>query len=167
MSGDSLSCGALRTTTQRLRGNYWKLIFNPENVESVSNLCRINVKLVSNSCPQNSFGHEMASQTAVWAENSSILHSCVRGIRFWHSRGLVPDNFSRKSAKPIFIKNSDFLKKNIDPAETFSCERKPLNLITFGASHATWPMLIGNYWNLFYNMQDKLDHRFSQDFQSF
>ena len=37
----------------------------------------------------------MASQTAVWAENSSILHSCVRGIRFWHSRGLLPDNFRR------------------------------------------------------------------------
>ena len=32
----------------------------------------------------------MVSQTAVWAEILSILHSFSRGIRFWHSRGLVP-----------------------------------------------------------------------------
>ena len=96
-----------------LRGKCWKLIFNPENVESVSNLCRINVKLVSNSCPQNSFGHEMASQTAVWADNLSIHHSFLRGIRFWHSRGLVPDNFRRKSANQFFQKHIFFRKSVI------------------------------------------------------
>ena len=104
----------------------WKLLeayFQPRecricvgSTPRMSNLCRIYVELMSNSCPQNSFGHEMASQTAVWAENLSILYSCLRGIRFWHSRGLVPDNFRRKSANPFFQQNLEFPKKIDDPA---------------------------------------------------
>ena len=34
-------------------------------------------------------------QNPVWAENLSILHNFLRGIRFWHSQGLVPTKKDR------------------------------------------------------------------------
>ena len=83
-------------------------------VETMSNLCRNYVECMSNSYPKNSFGHEKALQTAIWAENLCTLHSFSRGIRFWHSRGLVPTKNRQKNTKPIFSKNCS-LQKNTKP----------------------------------------------------
>ena len=83
-------------------------------VESMSNLCRNYIEYMSNSYPKNSFGHEKALQTAIWAENLCTLHSFSRGIRFWHSQGLVPTKNRQKNTKPIFSKNCS-LQKNTKP----------------------------------------------------
>ena len=52
----------------------------------------------------------MASQSAVWASNLRILHSFSREIRFWHSRGLVSSNLTRKFSKIEFGKKTTQLK---------------------------------------------------------
>ena len=86
-----------------------------ELVSDLRRLKRISVELVSDLVSgfltKTHFGHEMASRSAVWAENLRNLNSRTRGIRLWHSRGLVPFKFVRKITKPIFEKIPEFHQK--------------------------------------------------------
>ena len=79
-----------------------------ELVSVLRRLERISVEFVSEFVGRLStkthFGHEMASQNAVWAYNLHTMHSFSRGIRFWYSRGLVPDFWDPKISEASWIK---------------------------------------------------------------
>ena len=81
--------------------------YRKDNVQLMSaqtDYCRSSVASVSGSYCKASTSPEMASKTLFWADTSRNLHRLMRGIRLWHSRGLVQTQKLQQIVKRLFVR---------------------------------------------------------------